>query len=549
MRGRIVARGLFLMAALPVLVLMVTVSYMAGMNLLEGEPRDFWQSLAWAAETLTTTGYGHDNQWHNPLMIVFVVAVQFVGLFMVFLLFPIFIVPFFESRFEERLPRTLPARLRDFVLIYHYGPAVTSLIEDMQRQQIPAVILEDDEALARRLRNRGLSVVYRRLDEQDPLGGGLLRARAIVANGEDRDNAVVVLSARELGYEGPIHAFVENPFHRQPIVVAGATAAYSPKHALAAALAAKASDRISPRVAGLQQLGEGFEVAELRIDRGSPLAHRTLARARIREQTGATVIGLWVGGAFSTEVGPETLLMPRSIVVAIGSSESIERLGRLATPLAHGGPFVVLGCGEVGGRVVEMLSDAGEETFVIDQRPRDGVDLVADARDPEALHRAGVSTARAVILALESDSANLFEATIVRDLAPDVPIIARVNLAEEVGRIHAAGADFVLSIGQVAGQLLERQLFGAEFISVEPRMRLAKCTAAGLEGLSPESSRVRQETGCSIVAIEREGKILFELGRSFEIHAGDAIVLCGSDEAVSRYFDRFPAAKKSAQGL
>jgi hypothetical protein len=34
-----------------------------------------------------------------------------------------------------------------------------------------------------------------------------------------------------------------------------------------------------------------------------------------------------------------------------------------------------------------------------------------------------------------------------------VPIIARVNQSENVERIHAAGADFALSISRVAGQI------------------------------------------------------------------------------------------------
>ena len=159
---------LSLLSLLPVGVLLVTLVYMLGMRGLEGETRGFWQSLAWASETLTTTGYGHDNQWRHPLMIAFVVAVQFIGVFLVFLLFPIFVIPFFESRFEERLPRTLPAKLRDFVLIYRYGPAVTSLIQDMERQGIPTVVLEEDESLARRLRDRGLNVVFSRLEDESP---------------------------------------------------------------------------------------------------------------------------------------------------------------------------------------------------------------------------------------------------------------------------------------------------------------------------------------------------------------------------------------------
>ena len=473
------------LALLPLGVVLISLVYMLGMDVLEGQPRGFWHSLGWAAETLTTTGYGHDNEWRHPLMIVFVVAMQFMGVFLAFLLIPIFAIPYFERRLEERLPTAIPAKLADFVLIYRHGPAVTSLIRDLERQHIPTVVLEEDEALARRLRSDGLTVVYVRPEDEDVLAGGLARARVLIVNGADHDNVVTVLSARQGGFEGPIHAFVQNPKHRKPVVLAGADAVYSPKHALAAALAAQASHLISPRVGGLQQLGEHVQVAELRVHRESPVADVPLARAAIREQTGATIVGLWMGGSFTSEIGPDTVLRRGAILVAIGSADSIERLGRLATPLVRTGPFLVAGYGEVGRKVVEMLGDAGESTVVIDREDGEGVDFVADALDSEALERAGVREAQAVILALSSDSTNLFAAMIVRDLAPDVPIIARVGEATGVGRIRAAGADFALSISQVAGQLLGRRLLGEEFVSLEPSIRLVKVSAAGLEGLTP----------------------------------------------------------------
>jgi Trk K+ transport system NAD-binding subunit len=539
-------RTLAWLALLPLGVVLITLVYMLGMDVLEEQPRGFWHSLGWAAETLTTTGYGHDNEWRHPLMIVFVVAMQFLGVFLAFLLIPIFAIPFFERRLEERLPTAIPAKLADFVLIYRHGSAVRSLILDLERQRIPTVVLEEDEALARRLRSDGLTVVCVRSEDENVLADGLARARVLIVNGSDHDNAVTVLSARQSGFEGPIHAFVQNPKHRKPLTLAGADAVYSPKHALAAGLAAQASHRISPRVAGLQQLGEHVEIAELRVHRESPVADLPLARAAIREQTGATIVGLWMGGRFTSEIGPDTALRRGAILVAIGSADSIERLGRLATPLVRTGPFLVAGYGEVGHKVVEMLGDAGESTVVIDQEDREGVDFVADALDSEALELAGVKEAQAVILALSSDSTNLFATTIVRDLAPDVPIIARVGEATGVGRIRAAGADFALSVSQVAGQLLGRHLLGEEFVSLEPSIRLVKVSAAGLEGLTPVSARIRERSGCSIVALEREAELLVEFAPEFKIRSGDCVYLCGSADAVARYFDLFPNARDAA---
>ena len=66
-------RGLLLLvASIPVTVLVLALLYMAGMHYLEGEPRSFLWSIEWAAETLTTTGYGADANWNSPLMVLLV---------------------------------------------------------------------------------------------------------------------------------------------------------------------------------------------------------------------------------------------------------------------------------------------------------------------------------------------------------------------------------------------------------------------------------------------------------------------------------------------
>ncbi|MEN6490350.1 MAG: hypothetical protein ABFD66_15970, partial [Smithella sp.] len=89
-------RLLALVVAFVVVLVVAALLYMAGMSQLEGKPRGFWQSLEWASETLSTTGYGADAKWQHPLMVALVVLVQFLGVFMVFLIFPIYLIPFLE---------------------------------------------------------------------------------------------------------------------------------------------------------------------------------------------------------------------------------------------------------------------------------------------------------------------------------------------------------------------------------------------------------------------------------------------------------------------
>src|SRR5574337_1879217 len=118
---------------------------MAGMHYLEGKPRGFWDALEWAGESLSTTGYGKDSNWSHPLMVSYVVLVQFVGVFLVFLVFPFYLIPFLEERFETRLPKVTP-KLKGHVVIFAYGPPVATLLSELERANIATVVIEEDES-------------------------------------------------------------------------------------------------------------------------------------------------------------------------------------------------------------------------------------------------------------------------------------------------------------------------------------------------------------------------------------------------------------------
>ena len=142
------SRLLVLLLLAPALLFMLAGAYVAAMASLEGETRSMSDAVQWAAETLTTTGYGRDNHWTHPLMIAFVVVTQFVGLALTFVVFTLVVVPFFEERFEARLPRVVP-KLRDYVLVFRYGPSVAPLIEELDRAEVTSVVLERDEVVAK----------------------------------------------------------------------------------------------------------------------------------------------------------------------------------------------------------------------------------------------------------------------------------------------------------------------------------------------------------------------------------------------------------------
>ncbi|MGZ8454681.1 MAG: potassium channel family protein [Candidatus Binatia bacterium] len=535
-------RFIILLGSLISLLLVMSLLYMLGMYFLENKPRGFWQALQWAAGTASTTGYGGDISWQHPLMVVYVVIAQFIGVILLFLIFPIYLIPFLEERFETKLPKE-SANAKNHVVIFDYGPAVATLITELRQTNIPTVIIDEDETDARHLLEQGHQVIYGNLDEGVLEKANLRAARALIVNSTDDRNAATILAARQLGFSGEILALVEDPYHRQPIILAGASSAYTPRHVLGAALAARASQKVSPTVAGIQHLGHKLQVAEARITRDSPLAGKTLAEAALGQHAGVTVIGQWVGGKLIAPPTPAMRLEAGGILVLVGNDDSIRNFMNLcagARRLRRHGPFLIAGGGEVGRKVAELLTDCGEETFIIDSQPGPGVNLVGNVLDTQILKQAGLDHVQAVILALSADAPTLFSTVIIKDLAPDVPVIARVNRAENVERIYAAGADFALSISQVSGQLLAWRLLGKESISVDPELRVVKVSTRGLENYHPKQNDLREKIGCTVVAVERGEELLVEFGADFRFATNDAVYICGSAEAAQKFYQSFP---------
>jgi Trk K+ transport system NAD-binding subunit len=522
-------------------VLVLASIYMIGMEHLEGNPRTFLQSLQWAAETVTTTGYGADNRWNHPGMALFVILGQFFGQFLVFLLFPLVVLPYFEEQFEVRLQHVLPP-MAGQVLFYRFGPAIETVLDEFKSKNTPFVIFEEDMELARNLRDRGFNVVYGRLAEDPAVLAPVSQAKAVVANAGDHANATFTMIVREHGFLGPVYALADDPLYRQPMIQIGATEVFTPAHVLGAALASQASTRISPPAEGMHLLGTKVAMAEFRVRSESPLADKRLGDLRLREQHGVSVIGQWLAGTFTTTKGPDTRVEPGAILVVVGAHANLEIVERMAMPIRRAGPIVVAGYGAVGQKVIEMLRDAGETCVVIDREPMPGVDLVGSVLERGTLDKACLREASAVVLALSDDSESVFATAVVRDYAPEVPLVVRVLRARNTSRIYRAGADFAISVGQVAGQILAYQLLDEQTVQVENRIKFVRLSAGTLVGKHPWGHTELDQTGAKVIAVERDREVLVEFKHGFVLRADDALFVCGSLNSLERFQRMFGGA-------
>ncbi len=522
-------------------VLVATSMYTTGMLWLEGESRGFWESLMSVVETLTTTGYGNDNHWDHWAMNAYMIFLQLSGLCIFMLIFPLYFLPFLERRFEQKLP-IADDKIKGHIIIYRNSQAISTVLPELERLGMPVLIIEEDELEARRLVEHDHRVIHRQLDDEALKAAGLLRARTLIANGDDGENATLALAARQLGFEGDIISFVTDASFVEPLMVAGSDEVLAPRNLLAVALAARASERVSPTIAGAHQLGYKLEIYQTRIQPDCALAGQTLAEAAIGARTDAIVIGQWIGGKLKTDVSAMTRIESGGILVVAGSHESIEKLSKLvkgARPVSRDAHFVVIGAGEVGSQVTELLRAAGEKVIVIDRNAGEEVDVVADIKQLSSLGKVDIEHAQTVILAVDSDISTLFATLIIRDSCGGVPILARVNEGENLEKIHRAGADFALSFSQVAGSLLARRLLGREAFELDPELKLIRIAANQLTGLRPNELDIRSKTGCSVIAVERGDVLVTQFNGEFRFMADDEIYLCGSELQIRRFHENY----------
>ena len=122
----------------------------------------------------------------------------------------------------------------------------------------------------------------------------------------------------------------------------------------------------------------------------------------------------------------------------------------------------------------------------------------------------------------------------MREYAPEAPLIVRVNRTPNTERIYRAGADFAISQGQVAGQILAYHLLDEQVLPVESRIKFSRLTVGALVGSHPWKHEALDRTGTRIVAVEREQQVLIEFGDDFRLQAGDVLYACGSLNSLDR---------------
>jgi voltage-gated potassium channel len=163
---------------------------------------------------------------------------------------------------------------------------------------------------------------------------GIERAGALVAAIDtDAENLYVTLSGRSLQPGLFIIARARDESSDAKLRRAGADRVVNPQAIGGARMAAFVSQ---PNVAEfldvvMHDRQFEFQLAEVTIDGGSPLAGATLRDAQIRERTGALILALrTAAGAYLTKPGPDAVISAGQILICIGTAGELASLDELS---------------------------------------------------------------------------------------------------------------------------------------------------------------------------------------------------------------------------
>ncbi|MFB6153668.1 MAG: TrkA family potassium uptake protein [Halodesulfurarchaeum sp.] len=531
-------RRLFVyVASVAVIVSGYTLAYVWAMGALEGRPRTFLDGLLMVVETFTTVGYGEDAPWEHPITQVLVIAMQLSGILLVFAALPLVLVPYLEDRLSISAPTSISAS--DHVIVCGFSSRGRTLIEELVADDVEYVVVAP-EATATDLVEDGYRAMAGDPESIDALERAQIgAARAVIIDAGDETNAAIALAIQEVDPAVETISFVENPGVAEYLEYAGVDRVLSPRNLLARALADRVTSALTTSMKSAISIADDFDVVEMPVGNGCELEGQRLRDSGIRERTGVDVIGAWRDGDFLSSPGPSFTIDSDTILVVAGPTDGLAELKRLTLPDDHGGPeqVVIAGYGRVGRTARERLEDAGLSVTVIDTAEAPGVDIVGDATERGTLRDADLEDADALVTALPDDTDTIFTTLVAGQVNPEIEIFCRAENEERVDTIYGAGADSVIALATVSGRMLAASLLDEEVIGLETQIEVIRVQTDSFAGQSLADADIRARTGCTVVAVERDGTLITGPEPTFTFEAEDTLIVAGTDEDIDQFND------------
>jgi Trk K+ transport system NAD-binding subunit len=361
-------------------------------------------------------------------------------------------------------------------------------------------------------------------------------AALVLANMNDMVNTNIAFTVREISGKVPIAANADLDDSVDILRLAGSTHVLQFMKLLGQSLARRVI-RTSARSNVIGKI-DALLIAEAAAMR-TPLVDMTLQQSRLRETTGITVVGVWERGRFEIPTA-ETAIRSTTVLLLAGSADQLSNYdAHIGGHEKFEAPVLILGGGRVGLAAAGALQQAGIDYRIIEKRQRIAADskyIHGSAADIHTLTRAGIEFTPSIIITTHDDPTNIYLTIYCRRLRPDVQIICRANLDGNITKLHKAGADLVMSSASLAANTILNLLKPDDVLMLAEGLNVFRTNVhATLAGKTLADSRIRVQTGCSVIAINHDGQMINNPGPQVRLANGDELILIGTDEAEKHF--------------
>ncbi len=542
-----------LLLAFALLVLVFSVLFQLIMH-REGQHHSWMAGTYWTLVVMSTLGFG-DITFVSDLGRLFSIIVLISGTAFMLILLPFtfiqfFFVPWMDAQAAARAPRKLAKDTHGHVVLTGLGPVDAALIRQLQRSDVPYVVVCAELTEALLLHDQGYRVMLGELDDPETYRRlHVDKAELVAVTRSDMTNTNVVFTVREISETVPIVATASFPASVDILELAGCNRVLQ----LAEMLGQSLARRILGRDAKSHVIGRFGEllVAEAAAA-GTPLIGRTLADIRLRDHANVNVVGIWNRGRFHL-AGSETVIHNTSVLVLAGSRAQLDDYDELfciyKPTLGH---VVIIGGGRVGRATAKALEAEGIDYRIVERSPErignPDKSVLGDAAELEVLQRAGIMDASAVVVTTHDDDMNVYLTIYCRKLRPDIQILGRATVERNISTLHRAGADFVLSYASIGANILFNLLQRIDtLLLAEGLSAFRLAIPPAMIGRSLAESQVRETTGCNVIAVVRNGETDVNPDGHQPIPADAELIVIGDADAEQRFVQRFPQPGQSGK--
>jgi voltage-gated potassium channel len=218
---------------------------------------------------------------------------------------------------------------------------------------------------------------------------------------------------------------------------------------------------------------------------------------------------------------------------------------------------IIVGYGRNGSQAIEELKNHHIPLVVIENRDAKLKEIQQgnllyiddDPSSDEALIRAGILKAKALICVLPTDEENLFVVITARSLNPHLTIISRAINFNTIKKLKIAGASHVIMPDKISGQHMANMIAQPDILEFMYYLMLENSKDTSLEeitcsGISGDQSLtlkdLRNEGNINIIGIKRtDGHYVVNPAPGLPLIDGDILFALGTPEGIQGFKKAF----------